>query len=430
MNKERVYFLWLLKNTQYLRKTFQGFFDNDDLDFLLSICRTYYEKFEESPSKEQIVLLVSDIKKIDSEALKNYIQIIDLVFQEELSKYDEEYVEKTIQSWISFKKFDHNLMKTIEYVKKKDINPDNAKTVVDQCLEWLNDSHVNFATNLGVDFFNLDSYNFKKTEKIRSGYNYVDTITTGGYDKKTLTVYLGQQNIGKSIFLCNDAANFVRSGKNTVYLTFEMSAEKILKRVGANLLGVKIHEFEDLARDKQLLKRRLARIGEGLMPPGKFVIQEFPTSQATVNDIKDYLKNLEDTTGTKFEVVVIDYINIIGNYRNPNSENTYLKIKSIAEDLRGLAVSNEYLIITATQINRTGWDSTDVSISNISESAALAHTADMMYAIIQDTAMHLDKEYWLKILKIRDGEGKNSKFKLNIDYNHMRLTETDQIIRE
>jgi hypothetical protein len=189
-----------------------------------------------------------------------------------------------------------------------------------------------------------------------------------------------------------------------------------------------MHEYQAKTADRDFMKRRLERISNGLLPPGKLFVKEFPTSQATVLEIENFLKGLEEKQGFKLKAIIIDYINILANYRNPNSENTYLKIKQIAEDLRAMAVRNDWLIITATQLTRGAWDASEVTMQNIAESAGLAHTADMMYAIIQDSMMHAAREYWLKVLKIRDGEGKGTKCRFTIDYNHMKLSETSDII--
>jgi archaellum biogenesis ATPase FlaH len=229
-----------------------------------------------------------------------------------------------------------------------------------------------------------------------------------------------------SIFLANDAVNFVRKGHNTAFISAEMGAHKVVKRIGANALNIQMSEYAKKAKDKNFIKRRLDTMSDGLLPSGKLFIKHVPTSQFSVLDIESYLKELEEVKGIKIEVVIIDYINILANYRNPNSDNTYMKIKQIAEDLRAMAIRNDWLIITATQINRDGYDSTEITMNNIAESAGLSHTADMMYAIIQDKIMYESDppEYWIKVLKIRDGEGKNMRFKLTIDYEHMRLTET------
>jgi len=136
--------------------------------------------------------------------------------------------------------------------------------------------------------------------------------------------------------------------------------------------------------------------------------------------------------GMKFKVVVLDYINILKNWRNPNTENMYMKIKQIAEDTRAMAMRNDWAIVTATQINRSGFGSTDLSITNISESAALGHTVDAMFGIIQDEIMHANEEYILKLLANRDDGYKNSRKKFLINYNLMRITEDTetQIITE
>lgn len=242
-----------------------------------------------------------------------------------------------------------------------------------------------------------------------------------------MVVYVGEQNIGKSIYLANDASNFVKMGVNTAFVSAEMAAHKVLKRIGANLLTIPMNEYDQKAQNKDLIKRKLETVGDGLTPPGQLFVKQFPTSQATVPDLEAYLKQIEEERKIKLGCVVIDYINILANYRNPNSENMYLKIKQIAEDLRAMGVRNGWLIVTATQINRNNYNSSDIGMGDVAESAGLSHTADLMLGIIQDDLMRSSNEYWLKVLKIRDGEGKGVKCKLDINYNYMRLTETDEV---
>ena len=174
-----------------------------------------------------------------------------------------------------------------------------------------------------------------------------------------------------------------------------------------------------------------------MFPPGKLRIKEMPTGQGTVLDVERYIKDVEDKLKYKVDVVVIDYINIMSNYRQPNSENTYLKIKTLAEDLRGLAVKYDVLMITASQIGRSALDSSDINLTNISESMGLTHTVDNCIGIIQTEEMRIGDinedgvavpYYWMKILKIREGEGKNTKFKVEINYSKMKLIEKTDVI--
>jgi KaiC/GvpD/RAD55 family RecA-like ATPase len=340
----------------------------------------------------------------------------------------EDWLKRTGEAWVKWKHVDKQLVRTIEYVKTQDVSPENVEDVVSRAIGMIStDGSINFDTDVGLDFFDPESHIQRTSKKIETGWNFVDRVSGGGYDTKSLVVYAGEQNIGKSIWLANDAANFVRMGHNVVFITAEMSAQKVLKRIGANLLHIPMSDYDKNSGNRDYMKRRLEKVSRGLLPPGKLFVKEYPTSQATILDIEAYLKDLEESQDHKVNVLVVDYINILANYRNPNTENTYMKIKQIAEDLRALAVKRNMLVISATQINRGAWDATEVRMENIAESAGLAHTADVMYALIQDSVMHSEREYWLKVLKIRDGQGKGSRCKFDIDYEHMRLTETDDI---
>jgi replicative DNA helicase len=420
---EKIFFLYFLKNPQLLRKVNVGFFESSEIDFLANVSKKFQEKFGDSPGPDQLKLLVQKSERSDFDP-----DLINIVFDADVNQYDEEWLRRTSQAWITWKNFDKQLIKTIEFVKLQSVSPDNVEKVVQQAIGMISERGlVTFDTNNGLDFFNPEDHIAPSFSKIVSGKDFVDRVTGGGYDIKSLVVYAGEQNIGKSIWLANDAVNAVRMGHNCAFISAEMAAYKVVKRIGSNLLSVPMREYDSKSKNRDFMKLRLEKVSRGVLPPGKLFVKEFPTSQASVLDVESYLKTLEETTGTKLKVIVIDYINILANYRNPNSENTYLKIKQIAEDLRAMAVRNDWLIITATQINRSAWDSTEVTMQNIAESAGLAHTADMMYAIIQDSEMHAKREYFLKILKIRDGEGKGTKCRFEIDYDFMRLTETQDV---
>lgn len=423
-NYEKLFFNFCLKQPKYLVVLKDGFFTNPEIDILAYLSKKFFEKFNETPTKQQIKLLVENSKKAKDKVTDN---IIETVFDVNLQDYDDEWLETTAESWIKWRNFDKSLIDGIEYVKTANVTPDNVESIINKFKETINDRNkINFDKDLGLDFFNPEDHLQHTSSKISSGSSFIDRITGGGYDAASLIVYAGEQNIGKSIWLANDAANFTRMGYNTVFITAEMAGHKVIKRIGANLLNVKMAEYDSKSKDNMFMKRRLESVGDGLMPPGKLFVKKFPTSQATVVDLENYMLDLEETTGIKIKAVVIDYINILSNYRNPNSENTYMKIKQLAEDLRAMADRNQWLIVTATQIKRGAYNSTDISMEDIAESAGLAHTADMIYAIIQDAIMHSECEYWLKILKIRDGEGKNLKCKFEINYEYMRLNETNE----
>jgi replicative DNA helicase len=422
IDHEKIFFNYFLEKPHYLKGTNDGFFANRDLDQIAKLSKAFYLKFGESPSKQQMNALVKD----DPNEISS--DIVNSVYDINIKEYDQDWLKRTGEAWVKWKHFDKQLVRTIEYVKTQDVSPENVEDVVQRAIGMIStDGSINFDTDVGLDFFNPESHIQRTSKKIETGWAFVDRVSGGGYDTKSLVVYAGEQNIGKSIWLANDAANFVRMGHNVVFITAEMSAQKVLKRIGANLLHIPMSDYDKNSGNRDFMKRKLEKVSRGLLPPGKLFVKEYPTSQGTIPDIEAYLKDLEEAQDHKVNVLVVDYINILANYRNPNTENTYMKIKQIAEDLRALAVKRDMLVISATQINRGAWDATEVRMENIAESAGLAHTADVMYALIQDSVMHAEREYWLKVLKIRDGQGKGSRCRFDIDYEHMRLTETDDI---
>lgn len=423
---EKIFFRLSLEKPKYLQAIKYNFYTSEDIDALSFLANKFYAKFNETPTKENLKLLVQNHPKSKERVSDN---ILDIVFDVDLDKYDEEWLTNTAESWIKWRTFNTSLTDTIEYIKTTDVNPENVDAIVTKVKGLINDrNNLTFNSDLGLNFFEFDSHDQKESEKVSTGYNFLDRMLGGGYDKGgNLVVYAGEQNIGKSIYLANDAANFVKMGTNTVVITAEMAAHKFVKRIGSNLLNISINDYAEKAKNRDHIKRRLETVGDGFTPPGNLYVKQFPTSQATVLDIEAYVAQIEEELQIKVGAVVIDYINILANYRNQNTENTYMKIKQIAEDLRAMGIRNNWLIVTATQINRNGYNSSDISMTDVAESAGLSHTADVMLGIIQDDLMRANQEYWLKVLKIRDGEGKGNKCKLNVDYNFMRLIETEDI---
>ena len=367
---EKIFFRLSLEKPKYLQSIKTGYYTSEEIDVLSYLANKFYVKFNETPGKDQLKLLVQNYKKAKEKITDG---ILDVIFDVDLAQYDEEWLTSTAESWIKWRTFDTSLIDTIEFIKTTQVTPENADSIIQKVKGLINDrNNITFNSDLGLDFFNAEDHDQKEAEKVSSGYNFVDRVLGGGYDKGgNLVVYAGEQNIGKSIYLANDAASFVKMGVNTVVITAEMAAHKFVKRIGSNLLSIDINNYADKAKNHEYVKRRLETVGDGFTPPGQLFIKQMPTSQATVLDIDAYLTQLEEEKQIKIGAVVIDYINILANYRNPNSENTYLKIKQIAEDLRAMGQRHDWLIVTATQITRGGYNSSDITMGDIAESAGL-----------------------------------------------------------
>lgn len=422
---EKVFFLFTLENPNYFSSVNRGFFEMKEIDTLSYIAKAYWTKFKKTPTKEQLWMLIK------SKGVQLDESFYEKVFEYPLSKYDLDWVKSTAESWILWKTLDESLTDTMEFVQTQKVTPENVKEIINKVKDIINTKNsVSFDDDLGLDFYNGSHHKLDKLSTVTTNYKFIDNLI-GGYSKKTLNVYVAPPNTGKSLFMCHDAAEYIKAGKNVVYITLEMAGQKIFKRIGSNVFGIRINEYDEKARTHGFIENKIKEFkNKHLFDPGELRVKEFATSTGTVEDIENYVKRLEESTGTKIDVVIVDYINILRDIRNPNTEQTYIKIKNISEDLRAFAQRSNIVLITATQTNRAGIDSSEVTMSNIAESAGLAHTADNIIAIIQTAEMNLNKEYWLKLLKIRDGAGKHTKCKILIDYDHMVLSETDILIQD
>lgn len=313
----------------------------------------------------------------------------------------------------------------MESISLMDKGPDAAGPIPDLLQKALS---VGFHINIGHDYFEdadtryeLLHQNVKKIPFHLSGFN---TITKGGLRPKTLNVIIAGTNVGKSLFLCDHAAHCIMQGKNVLYITCEMAEEYIGERIDANLLDI---STDDLSL---LPKKTYQNMMDALKKRhqfGKLIIKEYPTSSAHVGHFRALIDELKLKRGFTPDVLIIDYINICASQRFKGSDNSYAYVKAIAEELRGLAVEQNVPLLTATQFNRPGFDSSDPSITNTSESFGLPQTADLMVAMVTTEELEQDNKFLCKQLKNRYApKNQLRSFIIGVDMPKMRLFDVDQ----
>lgn len=411
----------ILSDPAYIELAKPDFFKNDSFKTLVEVSKDFWEKYKQSPSKDQLKESLKISGK--NEGVKD--SDIDSIYEIDLNNYDSEWLTETTQFFIEYKNLTKSAVEAVKYLQSTPVSSENIKNVIETFKGIINDRNtIDFSFDEGLDFFKASNHKQPTFNTFSSGYPFIDTVLGGGFSAKALYVFMGMPKVGKSLWLGNLGAQAVRSGHNVAIISLEMSDRKYVKRVGANILGIPINEYSDRADDDQMIKKKIQSIPyESLQVPGNLYVKEFPTSQATVLDVERYLKKIEEIKRIKFKVVIVDYINIMKNWRNPNSENTYMKIKQIAEDLRGIAMANEWSIVTATQTKQADFDSSDLSINSAAESSGLVATVDGMFGIIQDPMMYANREYKLKILANRDDGFKNAHKIFHVDYKFMRIVE-------
>ena len=344
---EKIFYHYLLSRKELVDVVSNRFFESEDIKRIYDITKEFVEKYSTVPSKAQIVELTK-VKGLQEDLTESKI---DSLFDVRLAEYDEDWLQQTAESWIEYKNLDISVLDLITYLKTTKVSVENVKDVVQNAKNIITErNNIQFGFDEGLDFFDPDSHTQPTTDTFSSGIPYIDLVLGGGFYSKALFCFIGEMKIGKSIWLANLAANSVRMGYNTAVISLEMRDRKLVKRLGANLLNISMREYAQAAEDKVMMKKRLSQVGyDSLQVPGKLFVKEFPTSSAGVPDIERYLQKMEETKGIKFKVIILDYINILKNWRNPNSENMYMKIKQIAEDLRAMAMRNDWAIVTATQ---------------------------------------------------------------------------------
>jgi len=280
---EKVFYLYTLQNPKYLKNISEAFYDNDQIGTLHTITKQFYDRFNQIPSQEQLHIVAKQDKFKDNVTES----VINLIFDEPISSYDQEWVEETCQSWILWKSLDKSLIDTLEYVKTVKVNPTNVKEIIQKVKTLINErNNITFNQDLGKNFFDAANHIPDINSKITTCHNWIDQYT-GGYRTKSLVIYAGEQNIGKSIWLANDAVNYVKAGYDVAVITAEMADIDFIHRIGSNLLNVKVSEYEKLSKQPNFIKQRLSNLTNGVIPPGNLYVKEYPTSQATVPEIRN-----------------------------------------------------------------------------------------------------------------------------------------------
>jgi replicative DNA helicase len=424
-HSENIILRYVLNSPAYLDTCKPQFFKNETLGDILSSVKEFWNKYHEIPTAEQLIEAFKIQGK--SEVVKG--SEIKAIYEIDLTQYDEDWLMETTEFFIEYKNLTKSAVDAVKYIQSTPVTSENIKTVIDTFKNIVIErNNIDFSFDEGLDFFNPSNHKQITTNTFSSGYPFIDTVLGGGFAANSLYVFMGMPKVGKSLWLGNLAAQAVKNGHNVAVISLEMGDRKYIKRMGSNILGIPISEYGERSNDEQLIKKKLSSVTfDNLRVPGHLLIKEFPTSQASVNDIERYLKKVEEIRGIKFKIVIVDYINIMKNWRNPNSENTYMKIKQIAEDLRGSAMTNSWSVITATQTKQGDFDASDLSINSASESSGLVATVDGMFGIIQDPIMYANKEYKLKILANREDGYKNAHKIFSVDYRYMRIAEDSNV---
>lgn len=385
--------------------------------------KNFVDTYNAQPTKEALVICLDD-SRLNGDEHKQCVALINEVFGLDKDT-DLKWLIDTAEKFCKDKAVYNAVLASIQILDGKDKN--FTKNAIPQLLS--DALAVSFDTAVGHDYMtDADKrYEFyhRVEEKMPFDLEFFNKITKGGVPRKTLNIVMAGTGVGKSMFMCHHAASCLSANKNVLYITCEMAEERIAERIDANLMDTALDELKDLP--KETYDKRLARAVGAVR--GNLIIKEYPTATATVAHFRHLLHELKIKKKFVPDIIFVDYLNICASSRvkmNANV-NTYVYIKAIAEELRGLAVEYDVPIFSATQTNRGGFNNSDVGLENTSESFGLPATADFMFAVIRTEQLDSLNQVLVKQLKNRYGdENTNKKFVMGVDRGKMKFYDVEQ----
>ncbi len=377
----------------------------------------FVDKYQKIPTPTSLEIEVQSRKDLNE---SDYQKVVDIIKTLNPSEVDFDWLVDTTEKFCKDKAVYNAIVEGISIIDGKDKNrgADAIPSILTDALA------VGFDNSVGHDYL-VDSesrFDFYHTveEKIPFDLEFFNRITKGGLPPKTLNIALAGTGVGKSLFMCHMAANCLSQGRNVLYITLEMAEERIAERIDANLMNISMEDLYDLP--KKLFDDKIAKIKKSTS--GTLLVKEYPTASAHSAHFRGLLKELAVKKSFRPDIIFIDYLNICASsrFKGASNVNSYMYIKSIAEELRGLAVETNLPIMSATQTTRSGYVSSDIGLEDTSESFGLPATADLMFALISNEELDDLNQIAVKQLKNRYNDPTiNKRFVIGIDRAKMRL---------
>ena len=399
---------------------------------IIDLLSKYFAKYNKKPTSSELSIFLS------SDKLKESYTIVKRNTDKIQEEVDYDILLDLSEKFLKLQSFQNTLVKIAE----------NWQSVTGK--EDLVSFYSSIEKIIGYSLRSSEGHNYfdelekhiddllTETNYIPSGIQWIDEILGGGFmqEGRAMYIFAGETNVGKSIFLHNMAVNIMKANKKVLLFSLEMSEQMYNVRITSTIAQL----------DNKNLKNNIQSIRDGInsfrmmRPDSGLQIKEYPPNSITPSVLKTYTKQLISTKGFKPDAIVVDYLNLLTSEGN----NSYEKIKNISEQLRALSYEFKCPVITATQLNRSGYSgagsSTQVKVydkngpnmSSVSESYGTGATADAMFGIFRTDQDKDDSAIHLSVMKNRFGNNTGVN-RLGIDYRTMtiyedeNLNETDEI---
>ena len=415
----------LIHNENYMRVVLpylkEEYFKDSPEEFpktVFGFVNSFIGIYNERPSLEAIRVSMNEMIA-DSAKASGINDYLNSLTSPEPSSDDRWIIDKT-EKYCKDRAIENALLESIHIINDPKEKRDRGAipTILTDALS------VSFDPSVGHDYFldaekRYDFYN-RRESKIPFGVEYFNKITNGGLARKTLNVILGGTNIGKTLAMCSFTTDFLTAGKNVLYITMEMSEERISERIDANLLDISLETLRQIS--KAQYTRMINNAKKNIS--GRLFVKEYPTASANVLHFRKLLTELQLKKKFVPDIIVVDYLSICASSRIKGAgvSNTYVLVKSIAEELRGLAVENDVALLTGAQVTRSGFNDSDFDMTHVAESWGIATSADLMFALVSTEELEKSSQYLVKQLKNRYSDKViNKKHIVGVNKSKMRI---------
>lgn len=389
---------------------------------------SFVTTYSNIPTFEALVIQITEKSLSDSEYTEA-LEILNEFHDNRMEEVDLEWLVDKTENFCQEKAVYNAVVESISILDNKhgELSKGSIPKLLSDALA------VSFDSSVGHDYYEDSESRFdyyhRAEEKIPFALNYMNLITNGGLPKKTLNVILAPPHGGKTLMMCDWAASFQKGGQNVLYITLEMAEEEIAKRIDANLLNITMDDL--MLMSKESFDKKIAYTKSKTI--GKLFVKEYPTASANVNHFRTLLNELKLKKNFVPTVIFIDYLNICSSSRMKmsSSVNSYTYIKAIGEEFRGLAQEFNIPVITSTQTTRGSANSSDIDMTDISESFGIAAISDFMIAIINSEELYDLNQIMIKQLKNRYRDlNLNKRFVLGSDRPKMHLYDVEDSAQE
>jgi len=400
-----------------------SYFNDDIRQESFKAALKFFKEYEKIPNPKELRTYLELLNYSVSEA-----EFEDL-YAFSLSEYNYDYLYKYVRSFILLRNLNLTVADLFTYLKTTAIDPDNIDQISQKVRNDIsNKLAINFSSgDTGLNFFNPDSHIQISKSGSPTGFSFLDKVQGGGWNSKALVVFQGRPKVGKSMVLGNIAARSFLTGNVTGLVTVELADRAYMKRIGSNILNIPGEDYAKITDENatKLIQNKIQALKDSGRTIGELIVKEFPTGGATAIDIENYFLRLEQKMNKKFKVIVVDYLNLLRPIKDQNG--LYEKIKAISEELRGVAMRNEWCIISATQIRREDVDNFDLGMESVAESFGLIHTVDSLFGLMRSP---LESRMKIKVIANRDNGYEESYKFFTMQKDFFRLTEESGINSE